>query len=150
MSLSREDIVQFLESCVHRTITQNTDPERFTTILNALYQHYREIDSEKFSKETLDKINAIRVTRSPKKKSLFVEVRYNDSKKFNAISWTGLYKNKEKSKGTHHQQLNSAMRFHIQTQLSDYSNALGARAECVLCGNENLNDLGKKSSTSSL
>ena len=97
MSLTRDEIIQFLELCIHRTITLRSDPTRFTIIANALYQHYRDIESKKFSIETLDRIEAFRITRSSKKKAIIVEVKYWFTSKFQAISWTNLYSKKEKT-----------------------------------------------------
>lgn len=119
MSLSREEIIQFLETIVHRTITSKSEPETFTKITQALWNHYREIGSTKFSKETLDRIEKIRVTRSAKKKALIVEIKYTNSKKFQAISWTSLYKTSNKVATPNHR-VTQALRQEIRDQLAMY------------------------------
>jgi hypothetical protein len=132
--LNRNDIVNFLETCVHRTLT--IKDEKFTIILQTLYNCY--IGTQKFTKETLDNIEAIKITRTPKKKSLLVQIRFRDTKHFTSISWTNLYKKQEK---TEQRKIVSAFRHQIKPQILNYRNSFGCKNKCFLCENESRNEL---------
>lgn len=133
MSFTRDEIVNFLEKNVHRTLTLKSAPEKFTMILQALYDRNRQLGNNKFEEDTLNNVEAIKITRMSTTKALIVQLKYKDSPDFTTISWKKLYKNNEK---TIHNQIVSAFRFHIHPQLVAYR--LSRRViKCDLCDNEN-------------
>lgn len=130
---TREEIIKFLEKCVHKIITLNNDPDKFKIITNTLYNRY--LNTNKFNKEVLDEIEAFKVTRSNKKKSLILQLKFKNSKCFKSISWTKLYKN-EFNNDTHISKVTKALRHHIKYQIQEYRHNI-YNPKCILCNESN-------------
>lgn len=131
-SFNREQIVEFLERCVFKTLTPSAYPEQFNTIISALKMRY--CDSEKFSDETLQKITAIKIDRDYNKR-LQVAIQYEHAKKWHNISWTSMYSSKpaRKKQPTHHSKVISAFRHHIKDQITNYNSTRFGIRKCQIC-----------------
>lgn len=151
MSYSREDIVNFLSRYVHQVITPSSDIEAFNTIANALHNRGQQSGSNSFSKDVLNRVEAFRVTRSPKKKALILQVRYRKSdnkakdNKWHNVSWRkSIKKRKRTIKNTEESKesaklakLTSALRHHIKYQIRDYRDNYFGHPRCELCDKDN-------------
>lgn len=133
MSFNRNQIVQFLEKCVFKTLTKERYPTEFSTIIDALRERYK--DSDKFSEEVLDNVTAIKVDRDVRK-SLQVAVQYNNQRKWNKISWTNMYSSQSSQpiQPTHHSKVCKAFRQEIKDQAAQFLQCYHGHPKCELCG----------------
>lgn len=81
---TREEVVKFLEANVHRTFNSTT-PE-YNLILNVL-QKYSPLFNTPNSRGPRT-IEAFKITRTPQKKSLLLQAKFNTERDFISIPWT--------------------------------------------------------------
>ena len=128
--LTKNEIILFLEKNVHQTFSEKHNLILFNKMINILSEHYK--DTDKFNQSTLDNIEQFKITRTPVKKSLLLQLKYRNGKKFQNISWTNLCKDPNSIKTKNHK-ISQALRYHITDQIKNYRKHRWGHAKCESC-----------------
>lgn len=128
-----EQILEFLQQHVHRTF--NGADSQFQTISNFLKQHHPIFKKT----NTLDSVRAFRITRTPKKLGIILQVQYQNNKTWHPISWKKCIpskkrKNETDAKGNQtKKRLTCAMRHAIQPQIQNFRDQTFGIRKCANC-----------------